>query len=391
MAKNVYVGGNISIPGEEITTTINITASNISDYFDVDNGSTYYFVGSGSTFTSNNKGKHSTTARTTLTAKVAMKNFKMTVGVSSESNYDKLIYSTPDYDYDITMSGKQTFTKESEYVAPGKQLDFQYKKDSSGSSGTDTAWFKDMSFEITTSTEPVEKTNVALPAKTIYVGVNGIARRAKKAYIGVNGVARIFWDDDLPYIPLTYIESTGTQYIDTGWKFGLENYTKSRIVADSIIGTASNGWPISGVGERTCIYYGCGANSRTIYYGNGSSDVSTGITYTEKRCIFDIDLKGKTYKTTEKDSGQKLVDISISLGAPAKSSISCYLFAYNEATTLTPRCHTERLYGCQIYEDDILIRDYVPARWKETGEIGLYDKVNKQFYGNAGSGSFTGE
>lgn len=200
MAKNIYVGGNISIPGGEITTFIDITADNISDYFTISNSS-YYFAGSGSTFTSNNKGIHSSTAQTILTAKVAINNFRISYGVSSETNYDKFTFTAKGTTVANAISGSSSISDYSVGdLAVGDQLSFKYTKDSSASSGSDTAWFQKMSFTITTATEPVEKTNVALAGKKIYVGVNGIARKAKKAYIGVNGVARMFWDKSFPWV-----------------------------------------------------------------------------------------------------------------------------------------------------------------------------------------------
>ena len=48
-----------------------------------------------------------------------------------------------------------------------------------------------------------------------------------------------------------------------------------------------------------------------------------------------------------------------------------------------------KLYSCQIYDNDVLVRDFVPCI-KDDGEVGLYDIVGQQFYGNAGTGVFTG-
>nr|DAE09675.1 MAG TPA: hypothetical protein [Myoviridae sp. ctjhW4] len=70
-------------------SSVNITASNISQYFTVFN-STYYFVGSGSTFTSNNNGVNNSTAKTTLTAKYDFEKVTFNYSYSSEANYDKL-------------------------------------------------------------------------------------------------------------------------------------------------------------------------------------------------------------------------------------------------------------------------------------------------------------
>ena len=47
------------------------------------------------------------------------------------------------------------------------------------------------------------------------------------------------------------------------------------------------------------------------------------------------------------------------------------------------------IYSCQVYDNGTLVRDYVPCI-NASGEVGLYDLVGKQFYGNAGTGVFTG-
>ena len=226
MAKNIYIGGNITIPGGEIITTHNITADNIEDYFTIGGVWYYSFVGSGSTFTSNNKGYKSSTADTTLTAKVAMSNFKLSYGVSSESGYDKFTFTAKGTTVANGISGEKEVSNYSVGdLAVGDVLSFEYTKDSSGNNGRDIAWFKDMSFTTSTTAEPVEKPNVALPAKTIYVGVNGIARRAKKAYIGVNGVARIFWDKSFDWGDETVIG-------DANWWAGLKDWVLSSTAAE---------------------------------------------------------------------------------------------------------------------------------------------------------------
>ena len=70
MAKRAYIGIETELPVySETVVTAAVTDANISDYFDVSNGS-YYFALSGGTWTSNNGGKNSSTATTTLTAKL---------------------------------------------------------------------------------------------------------------------------------------------------------------------------------------------------------------------------------------------------------------------------------------------------------------------------------
>lgn len=48
-----------------------------------------------------------------------------------------------------------------------------------------------------------------------------------------------------------------------------------------------------------------------------------------------------------------------------------------------------RVYSFKLYDNGTLIRDFIPCI-NPSGEYGLYDVVNNQFYGNAGTGSFTG-
>lgn len=188
-----------------------------------------------------------------------------------------------------------------------------------------------------------------------------------------------------PYmVELEYIESTGTQYIDTGWSFGTNNYAKAKLVFDGYIGTASNGWAVSGVGANPTFYCGVGSG-RNIYYGNGNSDINTGVTYTENRSLFEIDLQNKTVKVTDKVTSEILVDLnSITVGTPSGTR-SFYLSAYNSGSAV---CHSEKIYGYQIYEDEILVRDYIPVL-DLNGIACLYDKVTRKLYYNAGTGSFS--
>lgn len=46
------------------------------------------------------------------------------------------------------------------------------------------------------------------------------------------------------------------------------------------------------------------------------------------------------------------------------------------------------IYSCRIYNNDVLIRDFVPAMRKSDNVVGLYDRVSGTFFTNAGTGSF---
>ena len=46
------------------------------------------------------------------------------------------------------------------------------------------------------------------------------------------------------------------------------------------------------------------------------------------------------------------------------------------------------IYSCKLYQDEILLRDYIPCYRKSDSAIGLYDLINDEFYPNSGTGTF---
>ena len=64
-----------------------------------------------------------------------------------------------------------------------------------------------------------------------------------------------------------------------------------------------------------------------------------------------------------------------------------YIFGlnYNGTVQYFTKC---KLYSMKLYEDSIIVRDFIPCYRKSDGEIGLYDLVNNVFYTNKGTGTF---
>ena len=192
------------------------------------------------------------------------------------------------------------------------------------------------------------------------------------------------------YLELSYIESTGTQYIDTGFTYGASN-VGSRIVSDTIVGEAvTDTYALSGVGAKPCFYYGVrqySATDRRLMYGKGNADGTTTIKYNNKRCVFDLDLMNKTYTVKDVESGSYLLNVSdIAVSTPTKTT-PVTLFGRWRANSNDVGYIKERIYSCQIYNNGALVRDFVPCI-NPVGVIGLYDLITKEFFGNSGTGSF---
>ena len=49
-----------------------------------------------------------------------------------------------------------------------------------------------------------------------------------------------------------------------------------------------------------------------------------------------------------------------------------------------------RLYALKMWTDSVLMRDFIPAKRKSDGMIGLYDLVSGTFFTDANGGNFTG-
>lgn len=54
----------------------------------------------------------------------------------------------------------------------------------------------------------------------------------------------------------------------------------------------------------------------------------------------------------------------------------------------TAACPGAKIYGMKVYEDDVLVRQYVPAIRKSDSVAGLYEMVVGAFWTNDGSGTF---
>lgn len=176
---------------------------------------------------------------------------------------------------------------------------------------------------------------------------------------------------------VTYIQGSGTQYIDTGFKPN----NNTRVVLDAQMvnaTTVSNMYTPFGVrggGYFFELYKASTGNwNMTFLWGTTYNqyftiDYSTRHTFEINKNVAKIDSTSKTYSTTT-----------------FQLSYNLFLGADNNAGTanaITPL----RIYSCKIYENDKLVRDYWPCVDKK-GVACLYDKVNGNYCYNAGTGNF---
>lgn len=182
------------------------------------------------------------------------------------------------------------------------------------------------------------------------------------------------------YTQLAWIESSGTQYVDTGVQVGPNTFPGLRVEADALIVFQPGIWAVSGCGNGDPTFYIGVSAGEQFAYGNGTADVQTGITYVGERHMFDLDVPGSSYTVPGYVSLQE-----ISFSVPSNSR-NFLISAYNTPNS-GAMCHAERIYRYTIQQNGEVVRNFIPCRTGD-GKIGLYDTVNGQFYGSSGTGEF---
>lgn len=180
------------------------------------------------------------------------------------------------------------------------------------------------------------------------------------------------------FTQLEYLESDGNQYIDTGVKalnsVGVELTVLSNDNGDNAFMGA---WGGDGILFGQTNWWGDGvkfamATKGTWMHANVPHDTNVHtFVYDPMNNIGTID-------------GQPILDF-----VPNSNGLDVNMFLFKSGVDgiRTVGC---RIYKCKIYNNGILIRDYIPVRIKtNTGnELGMYDFVNNIFYKNVGTGSF---
>ena len=176
------------------------------------------------------------------------------------------------------------------------------------------------------------------------------------------------------YTELEYIQSSGTQYIDTGFKPNQE----SRVVCTAYLTPQSVGAWLFGSrdssGQNTFGFLTYQNNYRSDYGTNQAQTIPA--TYQDP---FEVDkdenitfINGEIAATSEVSTFQ--------------GSYSMSLFANNSGGSISGFSNS-KLYSMQIYNGAMLVRSFVPCTDPD-GAVGLYDIANSQFYQNSGTGLF---
>lgn len=163
------------------------------------------------------------------------------------------------------------------------------------------------------------------------------------------------------YTVLEYIESTGTQYINTGFIHGYDKNTKFWIDYE----------PTS---NETCWIGGNGYTEILLTYKHTPTGVRATAT--------------ATWDGTQHIWRMYVNDVMVyGPNAWDKRYDNLPVYLFNLSGFDAGPC-SGKMYHAQIYQDDIIVGDFLPVVITDTGAAGMYDTITGTFFANAGTGDF---
>lgn len=186
----------------------------------------------------------------------------------------------------------------------------------------------------------------------------------------------LFKKQEMPYTKIKYIESTGTQYIDTKYICGNDVRIETEfeyLQIDSVF---------------RCIY---GKQTKTA--AEDAITVSQAVNYTVQAywrtnlTPFTLE-KDRRYKMLQSQNALVLdgVDYGGWSSSITKSQLTMYLMARNN-NGFAGNFFKGRIYGFKIYESNILAMDLIPVL--DSSKVPcFYDKISNELLYNKGTGEF---
>lgn len=192
------------------------------------------------------------------------------------------------------------------------------------------------------------------------------------------------------YQEVEYLESTGTQYIDTGVRWeapdfdnGLNGVDITFITDDSSRQVCLTGSENAGINWNFIIGF---RNSRYAFYHQPMCT-----NYSPEAIAFNVENNIKYFVENKKFYLQINDSVKynwVTQSSNIYNSKTYALFADNTTNLGYNQQCRAKILRCKMYKAGKLVRYYVPSVNKDTNMPGLYDIINNVFYTNIGRGEF---
>ena len=250
-----------------------------------------------------------------------------------------------------------------------------------------------VSAPITASPSSASTTITRLVPGKVYYVQSVLVTDGEPPTVAVSSVSTIPTSpvNELPagYAPIEYIEGLGTQYIDTGYnptptlRTILDFQFRASVNQQRVFGTEGD---VTGNLVYSMYRNGSGqwAYARQDNKGNWQG---LSVATDTSRHLIDFNFLNASGKRAVTVSGTT-INYAITQAATQTALYTMYLGA-SHATSGPSNISKHRIYSCQMYEGDAPVRDFVPARRKSDGVIGLYDRVCGVFHPSASATGYS--
>ena len=202
--------------------------------------------------------------------------------------------------------------------------------------------------------------------------------KVSRTYFYNGGSGTFKASETTTYKSLNYIGTSGTQYIDTGFK--ANNNTRVDTTMKLLEVSSSWGFVFGARDNYHSNEFTVAYNNTTWYSGFGGADQRTTSLTPNLTTMYDINKNQNTCNINA---------ITLSnTTATFTGAYNMHVFAViNNGTLLSPLTKAN-CYRFSIYDNGTITKDLVPVLRKSDNEPCLYDLVNGEFYTNAGTGTF---
>ena len=210
-------------------------------------------------------------------------------------------------------------------------------------------------------------------------GIPCLYEQVSKEYAYASGTGSLMAPASLDDVEqLSYIESSGVQYIDTRYK--PNNNTKIVIDIEPLrTSTAPLFGAREGAGKASFLTWIMKSTQYRDDFGSNGHTISIDVTSVLRRIMVVKNMNNTSIGS---------YSVSHSLTSFQVDSNLLLFAAIGDGSSVDSRKLKGRLYSCKIYENDVLVRDYYPVK-DPYGVVCLLDVVNSELVYNSGSGSFT--
>ena len=177
------------------------------------------------------------------------------------------------------------------------------------------------------------------------------------------------------YTAVDYLQSSGSQYIDTGYKYGADSGFELTVDGSSVNGTVIGAEDSKG---KLVVVFSAG----TLYVArNKTARTSTyDLNYPIK-----IVNKGSQFIVSDVINYRTLTVDDRDFVGP---DLTIYLYARHRTSGAQIASSTTKIYSCRFLESGSVVANLRPCLDPD-GVPCFYDTVRQQKYANAGQGSFT--